>query len=351
MNKTALLAVCAVTLSLQSFAMEKTAEPSEGANPFDLIGDHEIQNIAAQGTKQAAGRLRGVSRRFNELVWHYDKPCEIRPWKDYLVTDQTETDQMYWKRVYEMIAAAQRQIGRFKAHNEIILYPRCAIFPTDDYSKLSLPAELAHMNIDGLRINCDYVKASQVEKLPQILPNLKFLDLTGSSDPYVQVNILPSTLSQLTKLHTLTVARYRIPPEGCTLIPQSIVTLELKYCNVWFIHLMAIANLTSLRSLSLAANLLFVESLEKLAPLAPHLEKLNISFTSIAELPQCLASFEKLEELDISGNELKKDALNCIAGLKNLKLLIVPNSKTACLDTSMVPKTVTIRYGDGCLRI
>ena len=66
-------------------------------------------------------------------------------------------------------------------------------------------------------------------------------------------------------------------------------------------------------------------------------------------LPSCLVSFEKLQELDVSLNNLSPEALRlCLTGLKNLRWinLAVNEQCESQKDRvrSMFPATVTISY-------
>jgi len=346
MNNNVCLFFMIFVLTARSFAMEMAVPQQAQQNPFDLIThDSVIVQIADQLDVQSCGRLRQTCKRFNNVAWPSESSLNVKIKRK---GDQSEED--YWQGVFDRIGCIEAMIKRYQRHNPIILYPHnglaySAYQDNPLIKRLSFPVGLSKINITGLGINSYDVELPMLEKLPEILPNLKMLGLTGH---YRET--LPSTLKRLMTLQSLYVFRYKVSSEHLAFVPPSVTTLSLIECDISDIP-QTIAQLSSLRSLNLSQNEnLVVEELEKLVRLAPHLEKLCISNIELEKLPRCLGSFEKLQELDISQNYLKPDALACLTGLINLRWInLAGNSKCESqkdLVRCMFPEKVTIAFKD-----
>ncbi len=338
MNKVVFICISLFVWASHIYPMEGIASQEVKKNPFDLItDDHVIRQISDWLDAKSCARMRRTCRRFNNAAWQFDENIII-PMP--LCSDEKEND--YWKRVFDMVARVDAMIERFKAHNIIILFPQ-----TNAIIHLSLPQELSKTKIQGLYTDYFCVVPSELDKLPKILPDLKFLALFGRMTYRFPLGFdsLPLTLQQLKKLETLYVLHIKTTAEDLRRLPASLTSLDLTECEISEIP-ESIADLKCLQSLSLWNNNLSVNELEKLAPLASYLKKLCISRLGLEKLPQCLASFEKLQEIDISQNHLSPHSLYCLTRLKNLRRINLAGNRQCesqqDLIKSMFSETVTI---------
>lgn len=246
---------------------------------------------------------------------------------------RSEPEAVYWKRVIEAMKVATTQR---KTKNGIILSPQLE----DECDKqLSLPKKLSETNVTGLRLGYKHVGRVEIERLPKTIPNLTFLELSGNGREMQ----LPSKLSELLKLQILRIVRFRINADDFINVPQSVGTLVFENCIISDIPELPTPHIL-LDSLSFAGSQLEKSHLEKIVLVAPWCKTLNMSSISLVDLPYCLAKFENLEVLDLSGNpNLDRKALKHLAPLKHLLKIHLPMTVTD-FDISMLPENISVTY-------
>jgi len=355
MDKNVLLVFCFLTASLQSVAMEVVHQ-----NPFDLMTDDTIiGQIADKLDDRARGCFRCCCKRFSNAAWPSKKSFRVT-----LEKKATEQEDHYWQRVWDQLHRLNEKIQTLHGQNDIILR-----LPKSNGGLLLPPALALINNLNGLSMGYslsrnDVYRQAQfinLEGLLMFLPYLNFLSL-----PWGQKERLPFGIRRLTRLQSLNIKEYEFTSDDFALLPSSITDLRLHYCTIWGVPQDA-EKLTSLRYLSLIQTCYYqdaqiefaeqphciIEEIEDdwdqfLSPFAPSLEKLDLACSDLIALPKCLTSFEKLQEIDLVGNDLKPAALGCLTGLKNLRRVNLGRN-SACesqkeLVRSMFLPTVTITY-------
>ncbi len=358
MHKRLLLLI--LVFAPHSWAMEISAPKEINQNPFDLIPDDCIKRIADQLDANSRGMLRLCCRRFGTAALPTEKEFHIT-----IKQTVDEPEDQYWQMVLHKLYQLDQSIQKVKAHNDIVLHMKVPIADAE------LPEQLSSIkNLNGLfmehglsgNVSCRRTQWTNFKQLLALLPNLKQLSM-----PYgTAEDRLPSILYQLKRLQCLNVSGYEMKSEDFSLMPSSITELKLHACTIWGIPQLG-EKLASLRSLSLVETHCYQyeladfscgpsfykqrisDSLEKLlSPLAYSLEKLELSCNELAELPDCLASFEKLQEIDISQNDLSPHSLYCLKRLKNLRRINLAGNRQCesqkDLIDCMFSETVTISY-------
>lgn len=335
MHKILRLSIFILFFSHHSYAQEPLPQQQ---NPFLSMQENCIKHVADYLDDKSRSALCSCDKLLSKAAWPSAKVFHVKIFREFLRGDS------YWQSALQMLRILSWTIQSRRANNDMILHlPEGeALFLSEELSSFK---NLAGLWMAYVVCTNDFYRQEQManhKRVLEMLPNLKYLSL-----PWKYNEPLAPTLNQLKKLQSLQVKTSKLTAEDFASMSPSIMELRLHDCKMHGIPLMA--KFTSLRFLSLVQT--YFHGLEDfLRPLALFLEKLDLAVIEIDTLPACLASFEKLRELDISQNDLSPEALTCLIKLPSLRWINLAGNQQCeshkDLVRKMFPPIVTISYED-----
>jgi hypothetical protein len=208
-----------------------------------------------------------------------------------------------------------KQIRRNRSGRVEILRFEDEVLTTRTIARLASLPDLRHVEFNGTTISKE--RFAEFDKLKQ-LQSLKFTNVAFKG-------IDLSTLSKLPELEALIVAKGNFSDEQLASLGDlpKLTNLDLTHSTITDSGMAGLSRMASLRRLSLQTNkVISHKGLENLMPLAPTLQHLDLSWTTIDDrCAPTLSKFSNLHSLNLTGTKIGDEAVVAMSNLRRLQTL------------------------------